>query len=298
MEKEIPVIKKVSIPKDTLATLPAEEYKGETVLIDSAEMLPGAIASLRGSDVIGFDTETKPSFRKGQSHMVSLLQLSTREKTYLIRLNHTGLTQELIDLLEDAGTVKLGLSVHDDFRNLNKICPIEPKGFLDLQKYVKDFLISDNSLSRIYGILFHKRISKSQRLSNWEAEELTPAQQSYAALDALACIRIHDYLSSGDFVPEKSEYYQEVPIETPEPLQGEVQSGHDETVKPEEIQQSLVGHVDDADGKTKPEKRKRRKKTPEKSEDGCDTVRSRSRHRSRKGEKSTPKAKSGIGKKR
>lgn len=201
---------KVTISKQQLADLPAAQFKGDIKVIDKADDISHAIAELYESDIIGFDTETRPSFRKGQSNMVSLLQLSTRKRCFLFRLNHIGLVQPLIDLLQDPSLLKIGLSIHDDFHNLNKISPIEPKGFVDLQNYVKQFRIADNSLSKIYAIIFGKRISKGQRLTNWEAETLTPSQQSYAALDALACIQIYDSITNGNFDPDKSAYLVEI----------------------------------------------------------------------------------------
>lgn len=140
------------------------------------------------------------------TNQVSLIQLSTMSTCYLFRINHVGLSQQIIDLLEDRSVLKIGLSVHDDFHNLNKITAINPDGFIELQNYVKEYMIADNSLSRIYALIFGKRISKGQRLTNWEAEHLTPSQQMYAAMDALACIQIYDCLSNGRFDPMESGY--------------------------------------------------------------------------------------------
>ncbi len=196
----------LTITKAQLAALPAAVFQGEIRLVDKEEELDAAIDDLRKSDIIGFDTETRPSFRKGHLHTVSLLQLSTRNTCYLFRLNKFGLTTPIIELLTDPDKLKVGLSIHDDFHSLSKLAEFEPGGFVDLQQYVKEFRIADNSLSRIYGIIFGERISKGQRLTNWEAETLTPAQQGYAALDAVACVRIYDYLSSGKFDPSTSPY--------------------------------------------------------------------------------------------
>lgn len=201
----------ISITKDELASLPAAAYEGEIVLIDSAEATHKAVCDLRKENVIGFDTETKPSFKRGQTNNVALLQLSSRTTCYLFRLNHIGLDDEVKEILEDENILKVGLSIHDDFHNLHKRYALEPAGFVDLQSYVKQFNIADNSLSRIYAILFDQRISKGQRLTNWEAEELTPNQQAYASLDAFACIRIYDYLSSSRFDPSSSRYLREIP---------------------------------------------------------------------------------------
>lgn len=199
---------KISIPKQSLAALPAAKYEGNIYMVDDPAKIETAIAALRGSDIIGFDTETRPSFKKGQSHSVALLQLSTRSVCYLFRLNKIGMPEAVKALLEDPNVKKIGLSTHDDFFNLRKICDLNPDGFVELQDYVKNWDISDSSLSKIYAILFGKRISKSQRLTNWEAEELTEPQQAYAAFDAMACIEIYDHLTEGLFKPEESPYQE------------------------------------------------------------------------------------------
>ena len=196
----------ISISKEQLSQLPAEQFQGEIRLVENETDIANAISTLRQETVIGFDTETRPSFKKGMTNSVSLIQLSTHSVCYLFRINHVGLAQPIIDLLEDPGVTKVGLSIHDDFHNLNKIAKIEPQGFVELQNFVKQQLIADNSLTRIYAIIFGKRISKGQRLTNWEAEHLTPSQQTYAALDALACIRIYDFISQGHFAPMQSPY--------------------------------------------------------------------------------------------
>lgn len=196
----------VSITKQELAQLPIANFIGSVKVIDKLEDAAAAVAELREADVIGFDTETRPSFRKGVINKVSLMQLSTRKCCYLFRLNKIGTPDVLRELLEDETKLKVGLSIHDDFHNMRNLSPIEPRGFIDLQPYVKQFSIADNSLARIYGILFGQRISKGQRLTNWEADELTINQQHYAALDAIACIQIYDYVTKGGFHPESSPY--------------------------------------------------------------------------------------------
>lgn len=213
----IPVIQdswKVSITKQELAELPAAEFEGEIILVDTPEDAEKAAEALRQEAEIGFDTETKPSFKRGQSHFVSLLQLSTHTKCYLIRLNHIGMPQSILNILEDDNIKKIGVSIHDDFINLKKRFRINPDGFIDLQSYVKDYKIADNSLSRIYAVLFDKRISKGQRLTNWEATQLTQHQQEYASLDALACLHIYDYLRGGNFDYKQCKYYRyEEPVQ-------------------------------------------------------------------------------------
>ena len=196
----------ISIPKDKLATLPVENFDGKIVVVSGESNIKKALSRLRKADIIGFDTETKPNFKKGKINNVSLIQLATEDKCYLFRISKSGLTDEIIEFLEDESVKKVGLSVHDDFLGLSRVREVSPKGFIDLQPFVKQYSIIDNSLSRIYGILFGKRIAKAQQLSNWEASKLTSAQKKYAALDAVACIRIYKHLISNGFDPTQSEY--------------------------------------------------------------------------------------------
>lgn len=196
----------VTISKQQLADLPAAAYTGKAFVVDSEEDAGKAAEVLRNADIIGFDTETKPSFKRGATYNVALLQLSTRDTCFLIRLNHIGLPKPIQEILENPSLLKVGVSIHDDFRNLRKVYDLNPEGFIDLQNFVKDFGIVDNSLSRIYAVLFGKRISKGQRLTNWEASELTAHQCDYAALDALSCIEIYERLRTEGFDPAGSPY--------------------------------------------------------------------------------------------
>ena len=179
------------IEKSDISTLPPCDITGEIIVIDRSEDVAAAIEDLKQCPLIGFDTETRPSFRRGESNTISLLQLATEKRAYLFRLKKIGPNQLLKDLLESNNYLKVGLSVHDDFHSLNRWMPCRPNNFIELQRYVKAFGIEEMSLQKIYAIAFHKRISKRQQLSNWEAEELTPAQQQYAAIDAWACRNIY-----------------------------------------------------------------------------------------------------------
>lgn len=200
--------RKVNITKQELAELPVAKFPGKVIMVDREDQIQDVAQALNAEDIIGFDTETKPSFRRGQSNHVALLQLSTHTVCYLIRLNRIGLPDQIKEILENPKILKIGVSIHDDFHNLHKLFNLQPKGFVELQSYVKDFEILDNSLSRIYGIIFGKRISKGQRLTNWEANELTVHQQEYASLDAYACIEIYEQLNNVGFEPSASPYYR------------------------------------------------------------------------------------------
>ncbi|MDE7110691.1 MAG: 3'-5' exonuclease domain-containing protein 2 [Muribaculaceae bacterium] len=183
-----------TISKEDLARLDAEEFKGRIVLVQTESTALKAMRYLMEQPVVGFDTETRPSFKKGQLHKVALIQLSTSDTCFLIRLNRLGIFPLLKEFLESEKVKKIGLSTKDDFTSLNRLAEVSPKGFIELQHMVKTHGIGEASLTKIYAILFGKRISKGQRLTNWEAVELTEAQQRYAALDAWACLRIYDKL--------------------------------------------------------------------------------------------------------
>lgn len=199
----------ISISKQQLAALPPAHFTGSIIVVDTPSAAESAVERLRMADLIGFDTETRPSFKKGQSNDVALLQLSLPDVCFLFRLNKIGMPESLKQLLEDKTKTKIGLSIHDDFRNLRKAHDFTPDGFVELQTFVTRWNIIDKSLTKLYGILFGQRLSKSQRLSNWEAEQLAEAQQHYAALDAQACIQIYSHLSNGLFDPAKSPYQVE-----------------------------------------------------------------------------------------
>lgn len=196
----------ISISKQQLAALPPAYFKGTIEVVDTPIAVEHAVEQLRKADLIGFDTETRPSFKKGQCYDVSLLQLSGTDECYLFRLNKIGMPPSLKSLLEDPNKTKVGLSLHDDFRNLHKIYDFEPNGFIELQSFVTKWNIIDKSLSKLYGILFGQRLSKAQRLSNWETDQLTDSQKHYAALDAYACTKIYSHLCEGKFDPQTSIY--------------------------------------------------------------------------------------------
>lgn len=180
--------------KAVIADMPRADFSGEIEVIDTAESVDKALAYLLQFDVIGIDSETRPAFVKGRSYKVALLQISTLEKCYLFRLNKIGLTPSLIDLLTNSKILKIGLSLKDDLMMLHKRSPFKEKGCIDLQHVVGDFGIEDRSLQKIHANLFSQKISKAQRLSNWEAETLQPAQQKYAAIDAWSCLVIYNRL--------------------------------------------------------------------------------------------------------
>ncbi len=196
----------ISISKAQLSELPTVSYTGYISVIDTEEAAKSALFFLNNQKIVGFDTETRPSFRKGISNNVSLVQISTMNHSFLFRINKLGFTDELINFIENPNITKIGLSLKDDFAVLRKIASFEPKGFIELQSFVKNYHIVDCSLQKIYAIIFNERISKSQRLSNWEADALSAGQQTYASIDSWACLRIYLHLKNGKFEPLNSIY--------------------------------------------------------------------------------------------
>jgi ribonuclease D len=186
------------ISKAELANLPMEVFKGRIIVIDDPQNLDAAMQALWQQSHVGFDTETRPSFHKGRRYGVALMQLSTQDTCYLFRINKIGMPESLLKFLADASIMKIGLSLRDDFGAIRRRTEAPLEGFLDLQNYVVQFGISDASLQKIYAILFGKKISKRQRLTNWEADTLTAWQQKYAALDAWACLVIYNHLYNGN----------------------------------------------------------------------------------------------------
>ena len=174
--------------------MPTVAFEGRIITIDTVEATDIAVKALSSETLIGIDTETRPSFKKGIHHDVSLIQLSTADTCFLIRLNHVKMPDSLISLLENEKITKVGISLHDDYQALNKRRKFKPGGFLDLQKYVKEFGIEEMSLQKIFAIVFGQRISKSQQLSNWENDVLTDKQKLYAATDAWACLKLYNQL--------------------------------------------------------------------------------------------------------
>lgn len=190
--------------------MPTVVYSGHIMVVNNMDEAASALNYLKRQSVVGIDTETRPSFKRGRTHQVALIQIATEDICYLFRINQLGFIDGLRDFLEDESVIKVGLSLKDDFFMLHKIGDFQPQGYVELQSLVKEYNITDASLQKIYGIIFGERISKSQRLSNWEAADLTPAQQMYAAIDAWACLRIYKYLQSGCFMPQLSQYAHDV----------------------------------------------------------------------------------------
>lgn len=183
-----------TISKEQIAPLPPAIFPGRIIVVQTELEAIKATSFLEQHAIIGFDTETRPSFKKGLVRTIALMQLSTEDTCFLFRLNFIDIPECLSHILINPDIKKIGLSLKDDFAAIRKRMQLEPQNFIELQAFVKKFGIEDNGLQRIYAILFGEKISKSQRLSNWEADILSEAQQKYASLDAWACLQIYNKL--------------------------------------------------------------------------------------------------------
>ncbi|MBP5502003.1 MAG: galactokinase [Bacteroidales bacterium] len=183
-----------TISSEQLNRLPIKAFDGEIVIVDNLYKVDSAIRYLSSFSEIGFDTETRPSFRKGRMNGVALLQLSTQEKAFLFRTCCIGLPQQVADFLANKNIKKIGVAIRDDIKGLQKHCNFIPGGFVELQDFVKQFGIEVAGLKKLNGIVLGYRISKAQQLSNWESDELTQKQKIYGATDAWSGLLIYNEL--------------------------------------------------------------------------------------------------------
>lgn len=176
--------------------MPKVLFPGRIFVVYTESDAEKAVAYLKDQRIVGVDTETRPSFKRGTTHKVALLQISTQDTCFLFRLNRIGMPDSLQEFLM-SDTLKIGLSLKDDFNSLRKRQDMHPDrgNWIELQEYVGKFGIEDRSLQKIYANLFGEKISKNQRLSNWEADVLSEGQKLYAATDAWACVEIYNCLS-------------------------------------------------------------------------------------------------------
>ncbi len=197
MTEPTPLLK---ISNEEISLLPALSFGGRIVMVDSEDGIEAACEDLRRYKYIGFDTETRPSFRAGVTHKVSLLQLSTPKCCYLFRLNRIPLARPILQILESEEITKIGADVIGDIRALRVLRHFKDRGFLDLQHIIERWGIGEKSLRKMSALVLGYKISKAQRLSNWEAQSFTPQQKMYAATDAWGCLEIYDRLQT---MPQK-----------------------------------------------------------------------------------------------
>lgn len=178
--------------KKKIPNLPRVIFEGRIEVILTESVAEKAVDYLLSQDILGIDTETRPSFTRGRRYKVSLLQVSTRDVCFLFRLNHLDMSPSILRLLQDTTVPKIGLSLHDDISSLQRRAEFKPGWFIDLQKEVCNIGIQDMSLAKLYANIFGMRISKREQLSNWEADVLSDKQKRYAATDAWACIMLFE----------------------------------------------------------------------------------------------------------
>ncbi|HNP94923.1 MAG TPA: 3'-5' exonuclease [Cyclobacteriaceae bacterium] len=183
-----------TISNEELNALPLSSFEGDIQLITDHRKLQNAVSELGDHEIIGFDTETRPSFTKGQRYSVSLLQMAIPKKVFLIRLNHTGLTDDLKSLLENDEILKAGVGIRDDIKALQKLNNFNPNGFVELATIARNTGIEVESVKKLAGLVLGFRISKSAQTSNWEAAHFSDKQLSYAATDAWVCLELYRQL--------------------------------------------------------------------------------------------------------
>lgn len=190
-------------PKADIASLPVVNFEGCIVVVVSEREAERAVRFLLSQPILGVDTETRPSFRRGDMHQVALLQVSGRDICFLFRLNYLGNSPAVCQLLEDKNVPKVGLSLRDDMMQLHRLMDFEEGLFIDLQNHVREIGVEDMSLQKLYANFFGQKISKRQQLTNWEHDVLSEKQKLYAATDAWSCIMLYEELErleqSGDY---------------------------------------------------------------------------------------------------
>lgn len=191
------------IAKDLVHWMPLVAFEGETFVVNALEQVPEAVAYLNAQKVVGVDTETRPSFVRGQHYPVALVQIATEDRCYLFQLNHIGMPEELAAFFANPDVKKIGLAFKDDLIGLRRRRNFVPQNCIDVQRLVGDYGILDLGLQKIFAIIFGKKISKSQQLTNWENVVLTPEQARYASTDAWATLLIYNELMQTKRLPKK-----------------------------------------------------------------------------------------------
>ncbi len=193
------------ITKEEINELELRKYEGKVSVVNTIEQLSDALQHIREYHVFGFDTETKPAFKKGVKHLVALLQIAIPDMVYLIRLNHLGFTHELAAIFEDEQIEKVGISIRDDLKHLKQLGDkyhvyLEPQNITELNDVARNLEIEHEGVKKLTAIFLEFRVSKSQQTTNWENPELTEKQIRYAATDAWVCLEIHQHLRSKGYI--------------------------------------------------------------------------------------------------
>ena len=188
------------ITREDLISLPLLAFEGKIHTLNTEEECNKAVKELRKFDVIGFDTEKKPTFNKGDYNHTGMIQFSTMKNAYLFRLNNIGYPSSLFDFMADPSILKLGISIDDDLKDLNRARKFKPKNFTDLNDVVRELGVKHKGVKKLAAVFLESRISKNQQVSNWENEILTPTQLKYAATDAWICLAIYEKISRQGYI--------------------------------------------------------------------------------------------------
>ena len=181
---------KKEITVDEINNLELKKYSGKVLVIDSKKLIKNSCEEIKKNNIIGIDTETKPSFEKGIKNRVSLIQIATVKNVYLFRINKIEFPDELLDIFSDITIIKVGIAIHDDVRDLKRIKNFKDRSFIDLNNLAKDYGFISIGAKKLSALILGIRISKKQQLSNWETDRLTTKQIDYAATDAWICREI------------------------------------------------------------------------------------------------------------
>jgi ribonuclease D len=180
-----------SIAREALNVLPLCRWDGAVHVIATPDRLDRAIDDIGGERVLGFDTETRPAFRVGESYLPSLVQLATSTAVYLFQVQQVDCAAALRGVFADARIVKAGVSVADDLRKLKQVFAFEDQSVLDLGRIAKRHGLAQTGVRNLVGIFLGTRVPKGAQTTNWAAPQLTPQQIAYAATDAWACRELY-----------------------------------------------------------------------------------------------------------
>ncbi len=192
------------LPKEYIHSMPMIRFRGSIHIIDNEKEIKKAVKDLKKNKIVGFDTETRPSFRSGVSYPVSLLQLSTDSTSYIIQVQKTGLPDSLISFLSNKSIKKIGVAVKDDVKLLRDLRDFTPGGFIDLADLASKKGIVQTGLRALSARYLGYRVSKSAQTSNWARNDLTEKQKIYAATDSWLSLQIYPHL-----IRDKQTYKEE-----------------------------------------------------------------------------------------
>ncbi|MBN8576702.1 MAG: 3'-5' exonuclease domain-containing protein 2 [Cytophagales bacterium] len=187
----------LTISNEEINDLPQGAFEGKVVVVSEPRLVPQVFEQVAEHNLVGFDTETKPVFVRGQQNNVSLMQIALPDTVFLIRLKFTGMQPAIINFLENNSIQKAGVALRDDIKALQRLKFYEPAGFIELADLSKQAGLQVESVKKLTALLLGFRISKSAQTSNWEAEVLNEKQISYAATDAWVCLQIYKKLAAG-----------------------------------------------------------------------------------------------------